>query len=603
MASAFGTQHGLAAMLAPMLLAGMAIFVIFRVYADSLSNEFYEMAKEYMNDYALTQRAEAQSSMRKISTTITTMRALAESPDFDPEGDTFQKYLETWNERGTFQVAYASVESLESSLGDDAAGDDAAETLEKLKAGESVVSDVRKSERLGGYYYSIAEPVVRDGRVVGVLRSISSADNLLQSMQSNSQVSLIGALLVKEDGAVVTSSLSNEEEIDGRSLYTLLREEGVTDDVVESVRASIENDGESTTYVLGKSGGRTSFVTTVGLGIDDWIIVTFTEESLMADHSRALMADTVVTGALLVFVSALVFLAVALVVGRIRRGARREAERYAALSEFSDTVLFEYSYPSDTLAITPNARSVFPLEKLVWNRYLERGEPFLEIEGQDRSPLDLLGHPGPAETARRIVCRARAVDGKFRWFAFKCRYLYDGSTLYAAVGSIADITQQKLEEDKLRRRSQIDGLTRALNKITATEAIAERLDKEDRGMLFVLDVDEFKQVNDSYGHSTGDRVLEQVVQLLFSAFRAEDVVGRVGGDEFVVFVSGVDDEELAETKRAAVEKSVCELASKLEVPVSVSVGVALSPRDGATYQELFDAADAAMYGRKHDKNS
>lgn len=596
-----GSARGLAVLAASIVIVGIVVFAIFRVYSDSLSDEFYELAGENMNDYALTQRLEVQSALRESSVAIDALSAVAESPEVDPEGPSFQAYLDEWNERGSYQVAYVTIATLEESLGGERSLAEDESTLERLKAGETVISEVRRSERLDGYYFSIAEPIESDGRIVGVLRSVMKASELLQTSQSNSSVDLLGALLIKSDGTIVAES-KQTAELDGKSLYDLMLERGAAPEKVEHVRAMVDDDSDASTLMLGKLDDRMTFFTFVRLDMNDWIIVNFTEESLLAEHSQKILGETVATGALLVVISALACLIVALVVGRARRGARREAERYAVLSEFSDTVLFEYSYARDTLELTPNARNLFPLEKLVWEGYLGRGEPFLEFDGDAHERVrDLLKHPALAEEPRRLVCRARVLNGEHRWLSFKCRYLYDGGHPFAVVGKIVDITQQKMEEDRLKRQSQIDGLTHVFNRSAVVDRIEALLEEEGRGMLFVIDVDEFKQVNDSFGHSVGDRVLERVAGLLVDAFRRCDSVGRVGGDEFVAFVSGVDDESVAEAKREAIESAVRALASELDIPVSVSIGIALSPRDGSDYQMLFDAADHAMYGEKHGK--
>ena len=227
----------------------------------------------------------------------------------------------------------------------------------------TVVSDVRKSNRLNGYYFSIAKPVTRDGRVVGVLRSIVKAEKLLDTSQASSQVTLLGTLLIKEDGTVVPVS-KEFEGYGGSTLYQVLEGRGVSSDQIADVRASIENERDVATVMLGKQNGYMTFLTSIRLDVNDWTIVNFTQESSLVEHSESILRLTVYTAALLIVISAAACLAVALVVGRIRKRARRSAERYEVLAEFSDTVLFEYSYPRDTLELTPNARGMFSLSSL-----------------------------------------------------------------------------------------------------------------------------------------------------------------------------------------------------------------------------------------------
>ena len=288
-------------------------------------------------------------------------------------------------------------------------------------------------------------------------------------------------------------------------------------------------------------------------------------------------------------------------VGRIRKRARRSAERYEVLAEFSDTVLFEYSYPRDTLELTPNARGMFSLSSLSAEGYLAKGVPFIDFLEDDYKRVRMaFENPAPPNELRTITCRARVLSGEYRWFSFTCRYLYEGSQPYMAVGKIVDITKQRETEELLTRKSQMDGLTKTFNKMAFQEKMAALLPETSRGLLFVIDMDRFKQVNDEYGHSMGDRVLEEVARSLLDVFRHRDPVGRVGGDEFVAFLVGANDDAVIEAKREALSSLIAEASRSLGVPIALSVGVARYPQDGATYQELFDAADRAMYDEKNE---
>lgn len=587
------------AVIASIAVVVLVVYAIFHAYSNALSDEFYDLASDSMNDYTAAQKVEVESFISEVSSTISTMRVLAESPDVDLTGSAFTSYLEEWNEQGSFQITYAPIEQLEEGVEGDPNERDA-DTLRRLKAGETVVSDVRKSSRLDGYYFSIAEPVDRDGRVVGVLRSIVKAEKLLETSQLSSQVMLLGTLLIKEDGTIVSVS-SRYEEDEGRSLYDLLESRSIDPDQIADIRSTIENDRDVSTVAMGKRDGLMTFLTSIRLDVNDWTIVNFTQESALAERSESILRSTVYTAALLIAISAAACLVVALVVSRARRRARRSAERYAVLAEFSDTVLFEYSYPRDTLELTPNARGMFSLGSLCAEGYLGKGIPLIDfLEGDYQRVHLMFEKPAPPNELRTTTCRARVLSGEYRWFSFTCRYLYEGAQPYMAVGKIVDITKQRETEELLTRKSQIDGLTKTLNKVTFQEKMAALLPVTDKGLLFVIDMDRFKQINDEHGHSMGDRVLEGVAQSLLDVFRHRDPVGRIGGDEFVAFLAGADDAAVIQAKREALESLIAETSRSLGVPIAMSIGVARYPQDGATYQELFDAADRAMYDEKNE---
>lgn len=579
-------------------VVGLVVYAIFHAYSNALSDEFYELASDSMNDYTAAQKVEVESFIGEVSSTISTMRVLAESPDVDLTGSTFTSYLEEWNEQGSFQITYAPIEALEAGVESNPNERDA-NTLDRLKAGETVVSDVRKSNRLNGYYFSIAEPIERDGRVVGALRSIVKAEKLLETSQLSSQVTLLGTLLIKGDGTVVSVSERYEQD-NGKNLYDLLDSKGVSADQIIDIRSTIENDRDVATVAIGKRDGLMTFLTSIRLDVNDWTIVNFTQESALAEHSESILRSTVITAAILIVISAAACLVVALIVSRARRRARRTAERYEVLAEFSDTVLFEYSYPRDTLELTPNARGMFSLSSLTAKDYLAKGIPLIDFLEDDYDRVHMMFEkPAPPNELRTITCRARVLSGEYRWFSFTCRYLYEGTQPYMAAGKIVDITKQRETEELLTRKSQIDGLTKTLNKVTFQEKMAALLPATDKGLLFVIDMDRFKRINDEHGHSMGDRVLEGVARSLLDVFRHRDPVGRVGGDEFVAFLAGANDDAVIEAKREALETLIAETSRSLGVPIAMSIGVARYPQDGATYQQLFDAADRAMYDEKN----
>ncbi len=245
----------------------LVMFAIFRVYSNELSDEFYDLASVSMDDYTAAQKVEVESFISEVSSVISIMCVLAESPDIDPSGSTFAAYLEEWNQQGSFQVTYTPIEELEQGVASNRNERDE-ETLRHLYAGETVVSDVRKSNRLNGYYFSIAKPVNRDGRVVGVLRSIVKAEKLLDTSQASSQVTLLGTLLIKEDGTVVPVS-KEFEGYEGSTLYQVLEGRGVSSDQIADVRASIENERDVATVMLGKQNGYMTFLTSIRLDVND----------------------------------------------------------------------------------------------------------------------------------------------------------------------------------------------------------------------------------------------------------------------------------------------------------------------------------------------
>ena len=154
---------------------------------------------------------------------------------------------------------------------------------------------------------------------------------------------------------------------------------------------------------------------------------------------------------------------------------------------------------------------------------------------------------------------------------------------------------------ELQRQATKDTLSGLLNRATVEQSIKQRLQAmgpEDSCALFIVDLDHFKQVNDTLGHRAGDQAIRQAAQILSGIFRAKEVVGRLGGDEFVAFLCGQLTEELVREKAAEIcgQLSLA-LGDQKAVNLTASVGVYLARR-GQEFEGLYQAADLALYKAK-----
>lgn len=153
----------------------------------------------------------------------------------------------------------------------------------------------------------------------------------------------------------------------------------------------------------------------------------------------------------------------------------------------------------------------------------------------------------------------------------------------------------------LEKKAEIDMLTGLLNRSTCVRQIDDILKmRRDSGLFLMLDLDHFKMVNDCFGHDIGDKALVLVSEILKKFVRSDDILGRIGGDEFVVFYRGVWNEEAIKDRCEAICGKVKEgIEELLEAPPSlqlgVSIGIAYAPNNGEDFLELYQKADEAMY--------
>lgn len=156
--------------------------------------------------------------------------------------------------------------------------------------------------------------------------------------------------------------------------------------------------------------------------------------------------------------------------------------------------------------------------------------------------------------------------------------------------------------DKIRgleTAASTDSLTGLMNKAASQEEIVELI-KISAGALLMIDLDSFKLVNDIYGHSMGDKVLIRFAELIKRITRESDLAGRMGGDEFIAYLQGVDDEKILQTKTEFLNRQLMISAKKfmgesMEIPLGASVGAVFVPDEGRDFAELYKKADSALY--------
>ena len=216
---------------------------------------------------------------------------------------------------------------------------------------------------------------------------------------------------------------------------------------------------------------------------------------------------------------------------------------------------------------------------------------------------DMAGHIQKQEEERTLLLG--------QWFNHPIRNEKGQITHFLAVQE--DITEKIKTEERAKRLASHDELTGILNRTCFMEQLNEWLshnkDYNQTGVLLLIDIDGFRLINDTYGHSTGDNVLRHVAEFLITTLFEmdkhyvnrdvkESILSRLGGDEFAIFLPARDEKEgiaTAEEIRKRLEKS-----RFVEVPghVTTSIGVAIYPSDGSTTKELLTKADASIYHAK-----
>lgn len=199
-------------------------------------------------------------------------------------------------------------------------------------------------------------------------------------------------------------------------------------------------------------------------------------------------------------------------------------------------------------------------------------------------------------------------DGQPVWYRYQSVVLYDEEgNAVRHVGRLLDTHEMMMRESQFRRKAEHDSLTGLYNRSAALNRIETALQAGTTAFtFFLIDVDDFKGINDTYGHPEGDRVLVRLAEFLTAAMRREDVVARLGGDEFAVFANGLGPgaaldrilDHLARGPFATQRSTDAESADATGPAASITIGAVCCTSDDVTFDEVYALADEALYEAK-----
>lgn len=229
----------------------------------------------------------------------------------------------------------------------------------------------------------------------------------------------------------------------------------------------------------------------------------------------------------------------------------------------------------------------------------------LLVDANDEAVLrNHLERRGALRNAQVVIKKA---NGGCRWIKLNARIMLAEDNASMLLFHFTDITRQKLEEQRLMHQATTDSLTGICNRaqfdLLLKDHIAEAVRHGDTLGLLLFDVDGFKEINDTYGHSVGDMTLRAITDRVHKSIRNSDVFARIGGDEFCILAKRI---ESAKDMQIMAEKVNREFDSPLrldglDLKVSISIGLATCPHQGSCADDLIDCADRDMYAQKRSK--
>ena len=288
----------------------------------------------------------------------------------------------------------------------------------------------------------------------------------------------------------------------------------------------------------------------------------------------------------------------------VEEGLRKSEINLRQASEIAHLGWWELDLASGRFTLSDGAFSLLEVNRK--NSSISHAD-FLEfIHPEDRILVERayresLVNKKPYELKHRLQMK----DGRIKWVSEIGRTEYDDtghSTRF--IGTIQDVTENMLLEQKLLTMAHCDALTKLPNRTFFLEEANLEISRARRtGMqcaILFIDIDHFKSVNDSLGHSVGDDLLKDTAEKLAPCIRQTDIMARLGGDEFIVFLNNIESGQDAQyiAERIREKFNAPRIIAGNDLFITVSIGITVFPHDGDSLEELLKNADTAMYVAK-----
>ncbi|WP_218093962.1 bifunctional diguanylate cyclase/phosphodiesterase [Paenibacillus solanacearum] len=293
---------------------------------------------------------------------------------------------------------------------------------------------------------------------------------------------------------------------------------------------------------------------------------------------------------------------------RMEEDLRKSEEKYRVITENSSDLIsiidlegrFRYVSPSHA-SLLGYALSEF--ESRPMSQWLHE---------EDRAAVSCAIHDQLAATKSSTLLefRLRAMNGTYYWMEAKINPIVNQSGEFSSLSLVMrDITERKRAEQRIHHLAYHDTLTDLPNRRLFMERLRKEVHQAKRSQsqlaVIFLDLDRFKNINDSLGHEAGDLILIEAAHRIRGCIRSNDMVARLGGDEFILLLTSVSDAAEAEGISRSIQASLQEPfeLGRQQCAISCSMGIALFPSDGRDPNELLKRADMALYDVKnHGRN-
>lgn len=587
------------------IIIGTILILVFSVYSSSLYSNLENETQTSLVEFA---QQSANAIRNQINGDFQTIKSIAAALDTkDGDLDSLMRMLSKQTEINNFKRMGIITPSGTMYTTDSEHFDIEDREYFKLSlSGKTVLSDIVIDKIDGEQINVYSTPIYSDNEIKAVLFATHRTEIFNKILNVSAFEGKGFVYVMNNQGEIIFKPNSvDDPNKDYPSLFeTLEGALAIYNTNIENIKDDLLNVRYGTIKYY-KDEFR--YISYTPLGIDqNWFVLALVRENIINARLNYVKRATLYLSIIII----LTFLALVLyiivntnksrkIIEESKNELKISEQRYRIVTEQSDDIIFEYNIKAKTIFKSQNYNDKFyhSLQDDILNY-----KDFIHEEDSFKF-INLCTKLLKGAEYGKLEIRMLSKSKKFIWCSVQMSTIFDENNKpIKIIGKIVDIDKNKRETQKLIDKSQKDLLTNIYNKITTQNLIKSTIEEDGESMhaLIIIDIDNFKGINDTLGHIYGDTVLKDLSSNMKKLFRTSDILGRIGGDEFIVFLKNIEDDSLVKEKA----QCICDvfhstfLGKDGKYKVSGSIGISLYPKDGTTYEELYSNADKALYESK-----
>ena len=466
------------------------------------------------------------------------------------------------------------------------------------------------SRRFPSFILSV--PVIKNDKPCGMVCGIMNLLKLNNTLSAHFKNSKGFFMIVESNGHIIFTNAENKNQFGNNFNIFLIKNKCCSESHFMKYSEDLRNQKEGLMEYY--SNGARRFCSYTPLNMNNWYLLTIIKTDDI--DARISVTKKISTG-LSAIMSVLLILSIVLILLAERKTelVKTKNEGLTKIYDSNKSVVLDINLLEKSISYSGDTNFVFG-KSLQKTDYANFAEFTKNIHKDDKHVIKELKKAAFENfTEYTAEFRLMCSDGEYNWFRVKNLPIFDEDHKpVRSLASFTNVNKQMLKEQELMHKAEYDSLSGLLNKGSFENKVSAHISKntEQTCALLIIDLDNFKMINDTLGHSMGDAAISDTAKKISLIFSIQDYLGRIGGDEFSAFVIFDKNMPLSECIMHLNEKvsDLCEILNEMYfnedkyVEISASIGISIYPEHGTSYEELFDRADNALYNvKKGGKNN